>query len=156
MVRTIRETNHRKSFRGALLAFGLVNFGVEGGELGVFQGRSAREQIKALKNKPNFLVADECKSFLIVLRNVGSFEEIPPRTGTIETAEHVHEGGLTASARAHDGHKFAPINGKAYATKRVYASFAEVVVFVDVFDAENRARGYSAGCGLRDFVEGWR
>lgn len=156
MVCAIRETDHRECFGSALFAFGLVNFSVERGEFGIFQRGGAREQIKALENKSNFLITYECKGLFIVLRNIGAFQKVSPGAGAIETAEHVHEGGLAASACAHDGHKFTPLNGKAYTTKRVYASFAEVVVFVDVFDAENRARGYSAGCGLRDFVEGWR
>ena len=154
MVRTICQTDHGQGFRGAFLAFRLVDFCVERGEFGIFERGGAGQQIKALKDKSNFLVADECKRFLVVLRNVGSFEEIPSRAGTVETAEHVHEGGLTAAACAHDGHKFAPLNGKANTTKRVYARFAKVVVFVEVFDAYHRPSGSRAGGGLGYLVEG--
>ena len=134
MVCAIREADHRKSFRRAFSAFPLVDFGVERGEFCIFERRGARQQIKALENKSNFLVPDKCKSFLIMPRNIRAFQEVSPSAGTIETTEHVHEGGLAAAACAHDGHKFAALNGKANTAERVYARFAEVVVFVDVFD----------------------
>jgi hypothetical protein len=153
MVGAFGEANHCESIGGTFLAFGLIDFGVEGGKFGVFERGGARKQIEALKDEADFLVADEGERFFVVPRNVGSFEKVTTGTGTIETAEHVHEGGLAAAACAHDGHEFAPRDAEAYTTQSVYACFAQVVVFVDVFDADHRGSSAIAGCRLRFLIE---
>src|SRR5580692_7770796 len=155
MVGAFGEANHCESIGSAFLAFGLIDFGVEGGKFGIFERGGAREQIKPLKNEADFLVANVRERFFVVLRNVGAFEEVAAGTGAVETTEHVHEGGLAAAAGTHDSDEFAAVDAEAYAAKRMHAGLAEVVVFVDVFDADYRGGSSRTGCSLHCLIESW-
>jgi hypothetical protein len=57
------------------------------------------------------------------------------RTGPVQAPEYVHKRGFAAAARAHDRKEFSASNLQAYASQSVHASFAEFVVFVQLFDA---------------------
>src|SRR6184192_3005531 len=103
-----------------------------------FQRRGARQQVESLENKSDFLVPNLRQRPLVVLRDVDSFQQIPPRTRPVQAPQHIHERRFPASARSHDGHKFAALNFQAHSAQGVHACFAQLVIFVNIFHANDR------------------
>src|SRR5262245_6584404 len=80
---------------------------VEQGQLHIFEGGSAGEEIKTLKNKTEFAIAVGSQPISIESGNVEAIEKVPAARRTIETAEEVHESRFAGAARAHESDKLA-------------------------------------------------
>ncbi len=65
---------------------------VEQGKLDIFAGRSAREQIKSLKYKTDFSVADASQLGTIELANIKVVKEVAALRQPIEAAQNIHHG----------------------------------------------------------------
>src|SRR3954452_3823864 len=92
---------------------------VEQGQLHIFKGGSAGEKIKALKNEPEFAVANVGQLISIEAGNVEAIEQVTAARRTIEAAEQIHESRFTRAARAHESDKLAPRDFQRNAPDRV-------------------------------------
>ncbi len=99
----------------------------------------AGQEVEALEHEADLLVADQCQSPLVEPGDVDAVEQVPTELGPVEAAEDVHERRLAAPARAHDGHELAALDRDADPAERVHARFTQVVVLVDVLDADEQA-----------------
>src|SRR5438034_1229852 len=64
-------------------------------QLNILQRRSASQQMKALKDETDFLVADVGQLIVIKARDVHALQEISSRRRAVETADEVHERGFS-------------------------------------------------------------
>ena len=104
-------------------------------QLDIFQRGRAREQIEALENKADFLVADVRQLIAVQSRNIHAIQQIMSAlVGRSRQPMHVHQGGFARTARAHDRHEFAALNFQRDAAHGVDIHFAGVVNLVDILE----------------------
>src|SRR5271154_4428177 len=82
------------------------------------------EQIKPLKDKADFVTAQQGARGIAHGREVVAIEEYAPGGGLGEATDHVQHGGFAAPGRAHDGDEFAGKNVNADAAQGGYLYFA--------------------------------
>jgi len=83
---------------------------VHHGQLRVFQSSGTGEQVEALENETDLLVADVGELVAVELGNIDPVEQIAAARRTVEAAEQVHERGLAGAARSHERHEFAAVD----------------------------------------------
>ena len=105
---------------------------VEQRQLDIFARGSARQEIEALKNEPEFAVADIGQLIAIQVRNVRVIEQILAARRAIETAKNIHQGRFARAARAHQSDEFAAPNLERHAAHGVHFHFAGAIGFVNV------------------------
>src|SRR5262249_29558194 len=97
-----------------------------------FQRAGTRQQVETLKDEADFAVAHIGPLFGRKRRNLLSVEPVLPRCGTVETAEEVHERGLTRAGSAHERNHLTALDVERYALQHRHIDFAEVIGFVNV------------------------
>lgn len=137
----LREADHGQGLGSPFLTLRAVDFRVQRRQFRVLERRSASQQIEALENESNLLIADQGQGLFVVPRNIGPFEEIAAGTRLVETTEYVHERGFAASARAHDCHKFAAMDPQTDTAQGMHTGFTKFVVFMNLLNANNRGVG---------------
>ena len=70
--------------------------------LGIFQRGRVRQQVKALKHKPNFFIAHIGELVTIQRGNVNSVEPIMAASRPVERTDHVHQRAFAGAAGTHD------------------------------------------------------
>ena len=140
VVSAFTEADGRQRLQGPLaLAFaGQALAGVEHRQFDIFQSGRAREQIKALKNKPDFLIADVGQLVAIELRNVNVVEQVTALRWAVETADDVHQRGFSRTARAHERDEFTLKNFQRHAAHRLHLDFTGLVGLVNVRQFDDR------------------
>src|SRR5687767_11476168 len=114
MIGAIAEADEFEGFHGAVaLIFGADRWAaIEHGQLDVFEGRGAREQIESLEDEADFFVSDLGELIAFQTGNIDAVELIAAFGWAIEAADRVHHGRFAGTARAHDGDKFAAIDAQ--------------------------------------------
>ena len=133
----VAQTDIAQRLRGAFFARFRIDAGIDQRQLDIAQAGGAREQIERLKNKSDLAIADRGEFVVIHLGDILAVEFVAPGSRRIETAEHVHESGFAAAARAHDGEIFVAMNLERNAAQRVHSLFAHHVIFRDVLDVDD-------------------
>jgi hypothetical protein len=82
-------------------------FAIEKGHFNIFQRCRARQEIEALKNKPDFFIANFRERVAVHLTDVNAIEQIPAGSRLIQASNHVHKGGFTRAGWSHHGNKFS-------------------------------------------------
>ena len=118
---------------------------VEEGEFDVFEGGGAGEEVEALEDESDFLVADVGEFVAVELGDVCAVEEVVAGGGAVEAADHVHEGGFAGAAGAHEGDEFAGLDVECDAADGVHIYLAGVVGLVDVGECDDRFHGQRLG-----------
>src|SRR5437764_1154156 len=105
---------------------------IEQRQLYVLARRCARQQIKALKNKTEFVVANVGQLISIQHRNIGIVQKVAPGSWPIEAAKNVHERRFAGTARAHKCEEFAALNLERNTADGMHFNVAGAIRFVDV------------------------
>ena len=101
----------------------------------VIQRVQVLEQVVALENEADLPVADAGQVLVLQGGDIGPIQLILPMGGHVQTAQHVHHGGLARTGRTHDGHKFPPVDLEGHAIQRPDLALLSLVInFVKVFD----------------------
>ena len=132
---------------GAFLhvAVGDAAAAVEHGQLDVFQRGGAGEEVEALEDEPELLVAQVGKLVAVETGDVHAVEQVAARGGPVEAAERVHERGLAGAAGAHDGHKLALVQLQGDAADGVHLHLARIVDAVDVLKLDDGGHAEARG-----------
>ena len=110
MVHPLSKANLAERLLGKLAAPGAGKPAVAQRELHVFNRSQALDQMKALKNEPDFPVADGGKT---AVRQIGyrlPVQKIIAAVRRIQTADNVHQRGFAGAGASYNGHKFSPAN----------------------------------------------
>ena len=120
----------------ACIAGGDPARGVEHGELDVFEGGRAGEEVETLEDEAEFLVTQVGALVAVEAGDIDAIEQVAAGSGAVEAAQRVHEGGLAGAGRAHDGDEFAGVHFEADAADGVDLEFAVAVGFADVLELD--------------------
>src|SRR4029077_1192858 len=137
MVGAFGEPDEPERLERASPALPLVEAGVERGQLRVFKRGGAGGKIESLENKPDLAIPNAGQLPFVEPGHVNAFEQVTTGARFIEAAEDVHEGRLAAAAGAHDGDEFAAVDLDVHAAQGVDPVVPHLVIFVQLFDAEN-------------------
>ena len=118
---------------GDLLALLSGNPGVDQRKLNVLKGCQPRQQLEGLENKANFMAAQLGQLMLVHPADVLALQPVFAAGGRVQTADHVHQRGFSASGRAENGQKFAPLHLQMDALQDAEFFPRHVVFFDDVF-----------------------
>ena len=88
----VSETDFFQCFQSPLRAFLCIDTGINERKLDIFYAVEAGKQIKGLKNKADFTVADACKFIVVQFRDIFSVEFIPAGRRSVEAADNIHQG----------------------------------------------------------------
>ena len=72
--------------------------------------------------------------------NIHPFEQITSSAGAVKATKHVHEGRFAATARSHNRQELPAVNFYADTAERVDPCLSQFIVFVHVFDPDDRPR----------------
>ena len=106
-------------------------------QLDVFQRGGAREQVEALEDEADLLVADVGQLVAVERRNVHAVQQIIAAGRAVEAADHVHQRGFARAAGAHEGDKFAGQDFQRHAAHGMHLHLAGVIGLVDVFEFDD-------------------
>ena len=94
MVHSVAKSYRTQHVGGAVEAFLFADSGVHEWQGDIVQGCLARNQIKRLKHKSNFLVADRSKFGLSHSADVASGKHVGSGSWSIKAAQNVHQRRL--------------------------------------------------------------
>ena len=136
MVGPIRQADDVEATLGALLHLvgGDAPPAVEHGQLDVFERGRAGEEIEALEDEAEFLVAEVGELVAVQLGDVHAIEQVASRRRPIQAPQCIHEGGFARAARAHDGHELALVEFERDPADGVYFYLAGIVDPMDVLE----------------------
>src|SRR5215475_14213750 len=95
--------------------------------------------METLKYEADLLVADISKFISAEFRDIDAVEHVGTARRPIETAKNIHQGRFPRAARAHDGHKFTPVDFDGNPAHRVHVDLASVIHLVDGDEFDDRA-----------------
>ena len=108
---------------------------IDEGELHILIGGEGGDQVIALENEADLLVADVGQLPVGPVGDVGAVEDVVPVGGNIQTAQNVHQGGLARAGGPDDGHELPTVDGQSHAVQGPdLALLALVVDFINIFD----------------------
>ena len=97
----------------AFIPLFLIHAGIHGGQRHVFARAQCAQQVVALENKAEFAPAQRGQLVAAHLRSFHAVDLIRAGSGTIETADDVHQRGFAGAGLADDGNEIAFLNGEA-------------------------------------------
>ena len=100
---------------------------VEQRQLDVVERARARQQVEALEDEADLLVADARQIVARQPRHVAPSRTYWPLDRTVEAPEDVHERGLAGAGRSRDGHELAGLDVERHAAKRADLDFTDDV-----------------------------
>src|SRR6266567_1656297 len=105
-------------------------------QLDVLTGGCSRQQIEALKNETEFVVADVRQLIAVEHGNIRLVQNVATESRPIETTKNVHERRFSRTARAHQRDELAALNLERNAAHRMNIDVAGMIrlVHVDQFD----------------------
>ncbi|MPM96632.1 hypothetical protein SDC9_143797 [bioreactor metagenome] len=118
MLRAVRKAHLLQRLHGKHPALFQPDALINQGQLYIFQHAEILHQIILLKNKPDLLVADVAELLVAQLPHVHPIQQVVSPGGDVQTAQHVHHGGLSRAGLTHDGHKLPPLNVKGNSVQR--------------------------------------
>jgi hypothetical protein len=104
----------------------------------VFECRCPGQQVEVLKDEAQVPIA-ELRA--LVLGHAGylmSGEQVASARWPIETAEGVHERGLSRTGGSDEGHEFSALDGEGRLLQGVDLDFAQIVSFGDISEFDQR------------------
>src|SRR6266478_3622460 len=99
----------------------------------------ARQEIKILKDKSDFAIADVGELIAVQSRNIGIIQEIAAGTRPVETAQDIHQRGLSGTTCAHERYEFAAFDFERHTAHSGHFHFAGTIDFVHVNESDWRA-----------------
>ena len=120
---------------------------IDQGKGDVFQGVELLNEVVTLEDKADLPVADAGQAAVGKRGDVGAVEMVLAVGGDIQTAQHVHQGGLAGAGLAHDGHKFSPVDLEGDTVQRPHLALLPLVVYlVEVLDVDEHMRPSFTSC----------
>ena len=146
VIGALGEPDDLEGVEGAVahLAGGEFTAAVKHGELDVFEGGGAGEEVEPLKDEAEFFVAEVGEGVAVEFEDVDAIEKIAAARRPVEAAERVHEGGFAGAAGAHDCHEFAAIDFERDAADGVDLDLAGIVDAVDVLKVDDGGHAMGA------------
>ena len=132
----------------ALARSGQALAGVEHRQFDILQRGGAGQQVEALEDEADLLVADVGQFVAAELRDVDAVERILPPGRPVEAADDVHHGGLAGAAGAHERDELALGDFQRHAAHGVHIHLAGVVGLVDVLELNDGVHGRVDSCGV--------
>ena len=90
---------------------------IDEGEGDIFQRVQLRDQVVTLKDKTDLTVSDPGQLTVVEESDIGAVEVIRSVGGDVQTAQHVHHGGLAGSGLAHHRNKLTLSDIQRYAVQ---------------------------------------
>ena len=113
---------------------------IDQGQLHIFIGGEGGDQVIALEDEADLLVADVGQLAVRAVGDVLTVQGVVPIGGDVQTAQNVHQGGLARAGGADDSHELPPADGQGYAVQGAdLALLAFIIYFVDVFDVNEHS-----------------
>ena len=117
---TLGQAHTGQRSQGPLAPLGSLNARVQHGQLHVFQGAGARQQVELLEHKTDTPVADRGQ---LVFRH--GLHLLPGQLvlacgGQVQTTQNIHQGRFARPRGAHDGHKITLNDVERYAAQRMH------------------------------------
>src|SRR5438105_13958994 len=97
-----------------------------------FARRRARQQIEALKNKTEFVVANVGQLDAVERGNIGVIQDVATGSQPNETTNNVHERRYARTTRAHQRDELSALNLERNATHRMNIDVAGMIRLVHV------------------------
>src|ERR1019366_9399161 len=98
------------------------------------------QQVECLEYEADLAVADARQVVILHSRYFVPVEPVPPGARRIETAQHVHDGGLARSRRAHDGNVFVAADLEIHTAQRPNLFGSHHVVAGDPLQLDDHVR----------------
>ena len=138
------QSDHLESLDGPAAPFGGGNLRiVQERQFHVLDGGGAAQEVVALENETDFLAADAGERVPFQLFGVLAVQYVVSCRRPVHAPEYVQHGGLPGTACPHDGHEFAFMYVKRYASERMDGLFAHFEVAAQVLDRKNRGHIYN-------------
>src|ERR1700682_4853110 len=134
MIGPVGQTDHLQRFHRASTPFSFINAAVQRRQFGILERGRPRQQIKSLKDKPYFAVANSRQLVFLKPGDIDAFEQMLARAGFVQASKNIHERGFTAAARAHDGDELSAPDLETYAAQGMNLCFTQVIALVNVLD----------------------
>ena len=131
LVQLIAEADLLQHGNGAGTALLAGNAGERQGQLDVCQHTLVRDEIVALKDKADGVVAVGVPVPVAVLLCGDTVDEQVARRVAVQTADDVQKRRLAAAGRTENGDKFIVAKAQAHAAERVHALCAAAVILCD-------------------------
>ncbi len=96
----------------------------------------ARQQVEGLEDETDFPVADLRQLVVIHLAHVRAVEFIQARSGRVQAAQQIHQGGFAGTGRPHDGHILAALHFNRNIAQRVDRLPAHLVAAGNVLQSD--------------------
>ena len=107
---------------------------VDEGQLHILPGVEGGDEVEALEDEADLLVADVGELPVRQLGDVHAVQVVVPVGGDIQAAQDIHEGGLAGAGLADDGQEFSPVHGEGDAVQCANLALLPLVVdFKEVF-----------------------
>ena len=138
LVQLIAEADLLQHGNGAGTALLAGNAGERQGQLDVCQHALVRDEIVALKDKADGVVAVGVPVPVAVLLCGDTVDEQVARRVAVQTADDVQKRRLAAAGRTENGDKFIVAEAQAHAAERVYALCAAAVILCDRLEFQHK------------------
>ena len=103
-----------------------------------------RQQVKALKDKANLLIAQVSHPVLAQFARFHTTDTVSTTGWLVEQTDHVHQRTLTRTAGTNNGDIFAFFDGQADPTQCVHLSLAHFIGLGQLGDCDDRWFGGTA------------
>lgn len=141
VIEAVVESDLGGKFCGDFPHFFIGGPAVIHGDGDVFSDGELLDEVVGLKDEAEVAIAGSGEVVVVEGGDVLAAEEVVARSGLIQAAEDVEEGGLAAAGGAHDADIFASIDVEADATQDVGLDIACDVGFPDVGEPDDRRWG---------------
>ena len=125
---------------------------VHQGQLHILHGRGLGQEVVALEDEAYLAVAQGRPPVLVHGPDGYAVEPVFSRSGGVQAAEGVEQGGLARAGGAHDGHELPFGDGEGHSSERVDRLFSDYEVAADILESDNLSHGrlfYLGGPGMK-------
>ena len=108
------------------------HIGIQQRQRHIVQGIHLRQQVEALKHKPNVAVADLRQIIVGHVLQIFPVQFIRPGGGHVQTPDQVHQCGFPRAGGAHDSQVVPPLHRQVDILQHVDRLFSLIVILADV------------------------
>src|SRR5216684_2370314 len=154
MAHAVRHADFFQRFLHALLAFRRGHRAIGQRQFNIFVDCEVADEVEALENETDFLVAYACALREIQSLDGLGIEHVGAVGGRIQKADDGEQSRLAAAGRPGDGHIFAFLNIQMNPGERVRLHFIGVENLGDILQIDQSLRGSHSmiSCPLQEFA----
>ena len=143
MVHAVFQADAIEKFGGALAALAAGGAPVDQGQLDIAQSRGVGQQVEALEDEADLVVADVRQFVALEPFHRLLVQPVLARGRGVQAAEKVHQGGLARPGRAEDGGVLAAADRQVDAAQGLDGDTAHGVDFAQFFCFDHFLVSYS-------------